>query len=61
MFCGTLPKKVKTSIALDEGLLKRIDKEIQTKRFASRTHSIEYAHLSMDGGLLSLQNKFKNR
>jgi Arc/MetJ-type ribon-helix-helix transcriptional regulator len=36
-------KKLKTSIALDEDLLKWIDKEIQTRRFASRTHAIEYA------------------
>ena len=36
-------KKVKTSVALDEELLKWIDKEIQTRRFASRTHAIEYA------------------
>jgi Arc/MetJ-type ribon-helix-helix transcriptional regulator len=36
-------KKIKTSIALDEELLQWIDKEIQTRRFASRTHAIEYA------------------
>ena len=37
-------KKIKTSIALDEDLLKWIDKEIETsRRFASRTHAIEYA------------------
>ena len=36
-------KKIKTSIALDDELLKWIDKQIQTKRFASRTHAIEFA------------------
>jgi Arc/MetJ-type ribon-helix-helix transcriptional regulator len=38
-----LGKKLKTSVALDEDLLKWIDKEIKTKRFASRSHAIEYA------------------
>lgn len=36
-------KKVKTSIALDENLLKWIDKMVSIKRFANRTHAIEYA------------------
>jgi len=36
-------KKVKTSIALDEKLLAWIDEMIKRKRFASRTHAIEYA------------------
>jgi Arc/MetJ-type ribon-helix-helix transcriptional regulator len=36
-------KKVKTSVTVDDELLKWIDKEIQSKRFASRTHAIEYA------------------
>ena len=40
---GKLGKKVKTSIALDSDLLKWIDSEIETKRFANRTHAIEYA------------------
>lgn len=35
--------KLKTSVALDEDLVKWIDKEIKTKRFASRSHAIEYA------------------
>ena len=35
--------KVKTSIALDEDLIKWIDEMIETKRFANRTHAIEYA------------------
>ena len=35
--------KVKTSIALDEELLSWIDSMIEIKRFASRTHAIEYA------------------
>jgi Arc/MetJ-type ribon-helix-helix transcriptional regulator len=38
-----LKKKVKTSIALDEGLILWIDSQIKTKRFANRTHAIEYA------------------
>jgi len=36
-------KKVKTSIALDEELLKWIDSQVKIKRFANRTHAIEYA------------------
>lgn len=36
-------KKIKTSIALDEDLLRWIDQMIKTKRFANRTHAIEYA------------------
>ncbi len=36
-------KKLKTSVALDSDLLKWIDSQIETKRFATRTHAIEYA------------------
>jgi Arc/MetJ-type ribon-helix-helix transcriptional regulator len=36
-------RKVKTSIALDEELLAWIDEMIDRKRFASRTHAVEYA------------------
>jgi len=36
-------KKIKTSIALDEDLLNWIDDQIKVKRFANRTHAIEYA------------------
>jgi Arc/MetJ-type ribon-helix-helix transcriptional regulator len=36
-------KKVKTSIALDEDLIVWIDKMVKIKRFANRTHAIEYA------------------
>lgn len=36
-------KKIKTSVALDEELIKWIDSLILTKRFANRTHAIEYA------------------
>lgn len=36
-------KKIKTSINLDEDLIKWIDSQIRTKRFANRTHAIEYA------------------
>jgi Arc/MetJ-type ribon-helix-helix transcriptional regulator len=35
--------KIKTSIALDEELIAWIDSQIKKKRFASRTHAIEYA------------------
>lgn len=36
-------RKIKTSIALDEELIEWIDSLILTKRFANRTHAIEYA------------------
>jgi len=36
-------KKIKTSVALDEELLEWIDKLVAFKRFANRTHAIEYA------------------
>lgn len=36
-------KKLKTSVAIDEDLLKWIDKLIKTKRFANRSHAVEYA------------------
>jgi len=36
-------KKIKTSINLDDDLIKWIDSEVKTKRFANRTHAIEYA------------------
>ncbi|MEM3463805.1 MAG: ribbon-helix-helix domain-containing protein [Candidatus Bathyarchaeia archaeon] len=36
-------RKIKTSIALDEELLAWIDKLVASKRFANRTHAIEYA------------------
>jgi len=35
--------KRKTSIALDEDLLAWIEKMVERKRFASRTHAVEYA------------------
>lgn len=35
--------KVKTSVALDEDLLRWVDSQIEKKRFANRTHAIEYA------------------
>jgi Arc/MetJ-type ribon-helix-helix transcriptional regulator len=38
-----LGRKRKTSIALDEDLLTWIDKLVESKRFANRTHAIEYA------------------
>ena len=36
-------KKIKTSMNLDEDLIKWIDSEVKTKRFANRTHAVEYA------------------
>jgi Arc/MetJ-type ribon-helix-helix transcriptional regulator len=36
-------RKIKTSITLDEDLLSWVDKLIESKRFANRTHAIEYA------------------
>lgn len=38
-----MARKVKTSIALDEDLLVWMDQMIERKRFANRTHAIEYA------------------
>jgi Arc/MetJ-type ribon-helix-helix transcriptional regulator len=35
--------KLKTSVALDSDLLKWIDSQIEKKRFANRTHAIEFA------------------
>ena len=35
--------KVKTSVALDEELLTWIEEMVKKKRFANRTHAIEYA------------------
>lgn len=43
VFGGMVGKKIKTSVALDEELLNWIDSQIKTKRFASRTHAIEFA------------------
>lgn len=36
-------RKVKTSVSLDEDLLFWIDEMVKIKRFANRTHAIEYA------------------
>ena len=35
--------KIKTSVALDVKLLSWVDKQISRKRFASRSHAIEFA------------------
>lgn len=35
--------KEKVSVSIDENLLKWLDSQIKTKRFASRSHGIEYA------------------
>lgn len=43
IWCGRMGKKIKTSINIDEDLVKWIDSQIKTKRFATRTHAIEYA------------------
>jgi Arc/MetJ-type ribon-helix-helix transcriptional regulator len=40
---GIMGKKVKTSVALDSDLLKWVDQKVEKKRFANRTHAIEYA------------------
>ena len=36
-------KKIKTSMNIDEDLLKWVDEQIKVHRFASRTHAVEYA------------------
>jgi Arc/MetJ-type ribon-helix-helix transcriptional regulator len=38
-----LHDKIKTSIALDKDLVSWIDEMVKKKRFANRTHAIEYA------------------
>ncbi len=35
--------KLKTSVAIDKDLLDWVDKQIKAKRFATRTHAIEFA------------------
>lgn len=35
--------KVKTSVAIDSELVKWIDKLIDSKRFANRSHAVEFA------------------
>jgi Arc/MetJ-type ribon-helix-helix transcriptional regulator len=35
--------KLKTSVALDKNLVAWVDKMVDAKRFATRTHAIEYA------------------
>lgn len=34
--------EIKTSITLDEKIVKWIDEQIEKKRFASRSHAVEY-------------------
>lgn len=36
-------KKIKTSTSLDEETLKWMDEQIETKKFRSRSHVIDYA------------------
>lgn len=38
-----MPRKIKTSISLDQETLKWMDKQIETKKFRNRSHVIEYA------------------
>jgi Arc/MetJ-type ribon-helix-helix transcriptional regulator len=40
---NTMTKKINTSMNLDEELLKWVDSQIAKKRFAHRTHAVEYA------------------
>jgi Arc/MetJ-type ribon-helix-helix transcriptional regulator len=40
---GELLKKLKTSVAIDRDLIAWVDKMIAKKKYASRTHAIEYA------------------
>jgi Arc/MetJ-type ribon-helix-helix transcriptional regulator len=35
--------KIKTSVTIDEDLVKWIDGEINKKRFANRSHAVEFA------------------
>jgi len=42
-----LGKKLKTSISLDEELIKWMDEMVKSKRFANRTHAIEYALMKL--------------
>ncbi|WP_268542005.1 ribbon-helix-helix domain-containing protein [Candidatus Nitrosotenuis cloacae] len=39
--------KEKFSVSVDESLLKWLDGQIKTKRFASRSHGIEYALMKL--------------
>jgi Arc/MetJ-type ribon-helix-helix transcriptional regulator len=44
MVCyNIMVKKINTSMNLDEDLLKWVDSQIAKKRFAHRTHAVEYA------------------
>jgi Arc/MetJ-type ribon-helix-helix transcriptional regulator len=36
-------KKIKTSFSIDEETLKWIDEQVETKKFRSRSHVIDYA------------------
>ena len=47
-------RKIKTSVALDERLIEWIDEQVETRRFASRTHAVEYA-------LEQLRNQLKGQ
>ena len=42
---------IKTSVSLNEDTAKWIDEQIEKRRFASRSHAVEYAiHKLMDEG-----------
>jgi Arc/MetJ-type ribon-helix-helix transcriptional regulator len=43
MYNNMVGKKINTSMNLDEDLLKWVDTQIAKKRFAHRTHAVEYA------------------
>jgi len=51
--------KKKTSISLDEDLLSWIDEMVKTKRFANRTHAIEYALQRLKEGIESGERRVK--
>lgn len=38
-----MPKKAKIPISIDQDLLRWIEAQVKTKRFASRSHAIQYA------------------
>ena len=42
-WCASLGKKIKTSFSIDQENLKWIDKQVETKRFRSRSHVMDYA------------------
>ena len=46
MWYNILPSdtmKIKSSMSIDNDIIKWIDKEIEKKRFANRSHAVEFA------------------